>query len=128
MGLKKKDDKLSAITVILGEGSKMNGTFEFEGISRIDGIFEGEINTKDTLIIGETAEIKADINVGKLVLEGKLEGNIKATIEIVIQPTGKFTGDLETPALIIEKGAVFNGSSKMIKESKITELNIKNKK
>ena len=123
-----KKEKLSRrkndeITVILGEGSKLTGKFEFEGVSRIDGNFEGEIESKDTLIVGESANIKADIKVGKLILEGKIEGNIIAKNEILIHPTGKLYGNIETPALIIEKGAIFDGNSKMGKKDNIKDIN-----
>lgn len=125
-----KKDKLSRkkndeITVILGEGSKLTGKFEFEGVSRIDGDFEGEIESKNTLIVGDSASIKADIKVGKLILEGKIEGNITAKEEILIHPTGKLYGNIETPALIIEKGGIFDGNSKMAKKEKITDIKIK---
>jgi len=127
-----KKEKLSRrkndeITVILGEGSKLTGKFEFEGVSRIDGDFEGEIISKDTLIVGESAFIKADIKVGKLILEGKIEGNITAKEDILIHPTGRLYGNIETPALIIEKGAIFDGQSKMgnKKEEKKIDLKIK---
>ncbi len=123
-----KKEKLSRrkndeITVILGEGSKLTGKFEFEGVSRIDGNFEGEIESKNTLIVGESASIKADIKVGKLILEGRIEGNIIAKEEILIHPTGKLYGNIETPALIIEKGGVFDGNSKMEKKDNIKDIN-----
>ena len=118
----KKGKKNEEITVILGEGSKLTGKFEFNGISRIDGEFDGEIESKDTLIVGETADIKAKINVGKLILEGKIKGDIIAEKEILILSTGKLYGNINTPALIIEKGAVFEGNSKMGKEEKIRNI------
>ena len=124
MGKKERRRKNDEITVILGEGSKLTGKFEFEGVSRIDGNFEGEIESKDTLVIGASAVVKAVVKVGKLILEGKLEGDVTAKEEILIHPTGKLYGNIETPALIIEKGAIFEGSSKMSSEKKI-EMNKK---
>jgi len=113
MAKKENRRKNDDITVILGEGSKLTGKFEFEGVSRIDGDFDGEIESKNTLVIGETAKVKATIKVGKLILEGKVEGDIFAKDEILIHPSGKLYGNIETPALIIEKGAIFEGNSKM---------------
>ena len=119
MGKKERRRKNDEITVILGEGSKLTGKFEFEGVSRIDGNFDGEIVSKDTLVIGASAVVKAVVKVGKLILEGKLEGDVTAKEEILIHPTGKLYGNIDTPALIIEKGAIFEGSSKMSNEKKI---------
>ena len=109
----KKSNKSNEITVLLGEGSKLTGKFEFEGVSRIDGAFDGEIVSSDTLVIGQAANVKAKITVGKLILEGVVEGDIFAKEEILIHPSGKLYGNIEAPALIIEKGAIFEGNSKM---------------
>jgi cytoskeletal protein CcmA (bactofilin family) len=129
--MSKKDKKSTEITVILGEGSKLTGKFEFDGVSRIDGNFEGEIDSKDTLVVGQTANIKADIRVGILILEGKIEGNVTAKEEILIHPSGKLYGNIQTPALIIEKGGIFEGQSNMNNKKdnieKIEDLKIKKK-
>jgi len=109
----KKSNKSNEITVLLGEGSKLTGKFEFDGVSRIDGVFDGEIVSSDTLVIGQAANVKAKITVGKLILEGVVEGDIFAKEEILIHPSGKLYGNIEAPALIIEKGAIFEGNSKM---------------
>jgi len=126
MGKKENRRKHDDITVILGEGSKLTGKFEFEGVSRIDGDFNGEIESSNTLVIGESAKVKATIKVGKLILEGKVEGDIFAKTEILIHPSGKLYGNIETPALIIEKGGVFEGNSKMsIKKDDKKDIDLK---
>jgi len=128
----KKTNKSNEITVILGEGSKLTGKFEFDGVSRIDGAFDGEIESSDTLVIGQTANVKATIKVGKLILEGIVEGDIFAKEEILIHPSGKLYGNIESPALIIEKGAVFEGNSKMNSKKdnslKVDDLKVKKNK
>ncbi len=109
----KKNKRNEEITVILGNGSSLNGSFTFEGVSRIDGNFEGEITSTDTLIIGELANVKANVNVGILMIEGTIEGEITASEEIIIHSKGKLYGNINTPALVIEKGAIFEGQSSM---------------
>ncbi|MBN2695239.1 polymer-forming cytoskeletal protein [bacterium] len=108
-------------TALIGEGSYLEGKFNFEGTGRVDGSFKGEIDSKDILIIGATAIIEAEVKIGKLVVEGTLKGNVIAAEEILIHSTGKIYGNITTPALIIEKGAILEGVSHMEKKTEPEE-------
>ncbi|MBT3516315.1 MAG: polymer-forming cytoskeletal protein [Nitrospina sp.] len=113
-----KNDELP-IKAYLGVEALFKGTLSFDGIVRIDGKFEGKIQTKDTLVIGETGEIIADVEVGILVCKGKLHGTVLATEKIEMHPASTITGDVKSPALSIELGAVLDGHLNMTeKESK----------
>ena len=103
----------SEITTLLGRGSEFEGKLSFEGTVRIDGKLSGEIFTDDTLIIGEGAEVNAEINVGAIVIEGTIHGNVNAKRSVEIHTPGKVIGNISTPSLFIEKGVIFEGNCQM---------------
>ena len=115
------------IKAFLGDDTEFKGLLQFEGTVRIDGHFEGEVNTKDNLIIGESAHVKAEIKVGTIMIQGRLEGNIIADKKVHITNKGRVIGNVIAPALHIEDGAVLEGSVSMIKreEGKVRPLVLK---
>lgn len=102
---------------ILGREASFSGKLTFEGAVRIDGKFEGEIFTDDLLLIGPGAEVRAKLNVGSVVINGSVEGDIHAKASVEIKAPGKLRGNIVTPTLVIEKGVVFDGSCKMSRDS-----------
>ena len=80
---------------------------------RIDGTFTGEISTSDMLIIGESAKVTAEVSCGTIVVHGEVNGNIKATQAVELHKPARVKGDVATPSLMIERGVVFEGRSKM---------------
>jgi len=110
------------VNAFLGKGTAFEGKMTFEGLFRLDGKFNGEIFSGDSLIIGETGEVHAEITVNTLIVKGKLEGSITAKTRVEIHPPGKILGDIQTPVLVIEEGAIFDGHCRMDKaESKRDE-------
>src|SRR3954470_53768 len=107
------DHGSSEVTTLLGRGSEFEGKLSFEGTVRIDGKLSGEIFTDDVLIVGEGAEIKAEINVGAIVIEGTVQGNIHAKRSVEIRTPAKVRGNITTPSLFIEKGVLFDGTCQM---------------
>jgi cytoskeletal protein CcmA (bactofilin family) len=103
----------SEVTTLLGRGSEFEGKLSFEGTVRIDGKLTGEIFTDDVLIVGEGAEVSAEINVGAIVVEGTVHGNIQAKRSVEIRTPGRVRGNITTPSLFIEKGVVFDGHCQM---------------
>jgi cytoskeletal protein CcmA (bactofilin family) len=101
------------ITTILGKGSAFDGKLTFEGAVRIDGVFSGEIRTEGTLIVGETAEVKAEISASTIIIEGLVRGDISASDAIEIHAPARVYGNLATPSLVIQKGSVFEGNCRM---------------
>lgn len=101
------------VHTLLGKGSEFEGKLTFEGQVRIDGKFSGQIFTKDTLVIGEGARVNAEINAGTVIVNGVVEGNIRASQMIELHNPGRVKGNMETPALSIDKGVMFEGSCKM---------------
>ncbi len=101
------------ITTILGKGSAFDGKLTFEGVVRIDGEFSGEIHTEGTLIIGKTAEVRAEIVATQLVVEGTLRGDVNATGSVEIRSPARVYGNITTSSLEIEKGSLFEGNCRM---------------
>ncbi len=101
------------LNTLLGRGSEFDGKLSFEGTVRIDGSFSGEITTNDTLIVGEGAKVQAEIVCGTLVAHGEIVGNIHATDSVELHKPAKVKGDIATSSLLIERGVLFQGHSKM---------------
>src|SRR3954464_14992245 len=97
------------VHTLLGKGSEFEGKLTFEGQVRIDGKFTGQIHTKDTLVIGEGARVSAEINAGTVIVNGIVEGNIRATQTIELDQPGRVKGSLETPSLAMDRGVIFEG-------------------
>jgi cytoskeletal protein CcmA (bactofilin family) len=101
------------LNALLGKGSQFEGKLIFEGTVRIDGKFSGEIISTDTLIIGEGAEVKANLTIGALVCLGDYAGDAKATKSIELKAPAKVRGNLTTASIVVERGVFFDGACKM---------------
>lgn len=104
---------LAEITTLLGRGASFEGKLTFEGTVRIDGRFAGEVFSEGTLVVGEGALIEADIDVGEIIVQGTVIGNVTAKRAIELRAPGKVKGDLHTPVLQIERGVIFEGHASM---------------
>ena len=99
------------ITALLGRGTHFEGKLQFEGRVRIDGTFRGEIRGDDALIIGDSADVSADIEVGMVIVKGgNLEGNVRAAHSIELYVPARASGTLHAPEVHIEKGVQFAGT------------------
>lgn len=99
------------ISAIVEEGCSIEGRMSFSGTAKVSGQFNGEIFSRDDLVITETGFVKADVEVGSLVLKGTFEGNITAHNKVVMLPPAHFKGTVTAPSLKIEEGVVFEGAS-----------------
>ena len=117
----KKDD--AQIKAYMGEDTVFNGSLTFDGTVRIDGKFEGQVITDDTLIVGETGHLVAEISAGTVICMGRVEGTVMASKKVEIHSTSKVVGNVKSPDLYIELGGVLDGTCDMTgKESKIIPL------
>ena len=80
----------------------------------INGHFEGKLETKGDLLIGEHATVKANILGERITISGNVTGDVTALTELIVTPTGRIIGDIRTPQLVTERGAMFHGMSRMI--------------
>lgn len=106
-------DKYGKIRSALGPGTVIQGKLSFDTPVRIDGKLSGEIYSTKALVVGETGDIQADVQVSTLVILGKVRGTVKATEKIEILKSGELIGDVVTGAISIEEGARFSGSCSM---------------
>jgi cytoskeletal protein CcmA (bactofilin family) len=111
----KKRKEEEEVRAFLGKGAEFNGKLMFNGSVRIDGDFKGSIFGNGTLVIGEGAEIEADIRVDSVMVSGEMRGQIDVKKKIRIYSTGKVMGDLNTPVFSVEEGAFFEGTCHMIR-------------
>ena len=101
------------LTAFIDQGSEFEGKLTFKDTVRIDGTFHGEITSENTLIVGETGTIEADIRSNTVVVSGTVTGNIHAGRQIVLHKSAVVEGDMNAPSLSIEEGAIFNGRLSM---------------
>jgi len=124
-----KTEPVAKISGFIDRETEIIGDIKFKENFRIDGVFKGKILSGAGLIIGETAEVEADIEVSSMSINGRVKGSIKAKDKIEIFSKGRVIGTVSTPKLIIEEGAFFQGSCQMemkALESKIRVLDEKN--
>ncbi|MBU0517151.1 MAG: polymer-forming cytoskeletal protein [Proteobacteria bacterium] len=104
----------SDIIAFLGPETDFNGKLFFEGSVRLDGKFKGEIMSPGVLIVGESAEIEADINVGTAVISGQVMGQIVAQDQVVLHYPGRLLGDIKAPSVVVDEGVLFDGRCQML--------------
>lgn len=115
----KKDKKQSAgesstISTLLGRDTAIEGTLNFKETIRVDGSVKGKLISPDgTLIVGEHAELDADINVGVAIVRGKVTGTVAAAQRVEIYAPARVTGDISAPSVAIDSGVIFNGNCAM---------------
>jgi cytoskeletal protein CcmA (bactofilin family) len=123
----KETDKLETF---LGMNSSFKGELNVKGTLRVDGTVEGKLDA-DYLILSESAEVKGEIKAKKILIGGKMDGNVRAQELVEIKSKGKVLGDIFTQNLAIIEGAEFNGKVEMKKvemkkeEGKVIELDLK---
>lgn len=123
MSAKNDVENVKDIKAYLGEDTVFSGTLSFNGVVRIDGKMDGEVNTDDTLIVGENGVLEANINAGTVICRGKIKGTIKASKRIEIHNNSEVVGNISAPALLVENGAIFDGTCDMTgTEGKIIKL------
>jgi cytoskeletal protein CcmA (bactofilin family) len=108
-------DSATDLRSFLGEGTDINGEVKFTEIMRVDASISGTITSDSgSLMVMEKGRIKATIQSGSVEVSGIVEGTITAKTAVKIHSTGRVYGDIYTPALIIEHGAVFDGKCHML--------------
>ncbi len=103
------------ISGFLAEGTEVQGEIRFRDILRVDGKISGKVISEKELVVGESGEIEADVDVGVLSVSGKVTGRIHVREKLEIHPKGRVVGDitLEKPNLVIHEGGVFEGNIDM---------------
>jgi cytoskeletal protein CcmA (bactofilin family) len=98
----------------VGGTSALAGEINFKGMMRVDGQLSGRVNSADgTLIVSSGGRVEAQIAVAVAKINGSVEGDITATERIELGRTARVSGNLQTPALVVEEGAIFEGGCRM---------------
>jgi len=101
-------------TGFLEQGVKVEGRIESSGTFRIDTIMKGTLVSEETLVLGENASVEGQISGNNVVISGKFDGVIEARGKVELQPKAIVTGEIHTPCLLIQPGAVFDGTCRML--------------
>ena len=125
-----KDIKEGTLSGFVGGGTVVTGEANFKAMMRVDGHLSGRVSSSSgTLIVGANGKVDANIEVAVAVIHGTINGDIIATQRLELGRAARVNGNIQTPSLIIEQGAMFEGSCKMVqmatdrakKESKVEE-------
>ncbi|HJP92779.1 MAG TPA: polymer-forming cytoskeletal protein [Pyrinomonadaceae bacterium] len=110
-----KDIKEGTLSGFVGGGTVVTGEANFKAMMRVDGHLSGRVSSSSgTLIVGANGKVDANIEVAVAVIHGTINGDIIATQRLELGRAAKVNGNIQTPSLIIEQGAVFEGTCKML--------------
>jgi cytoskeletal protein CcmA (bactofilin family) len=110
-----RDIKEGTLSGFVGGGTVMTGEANFKAMMRVDGHLSGRVSSSSgTLIVGANGKVDANIEVAVAVIHGTINGDIIATQRLELGRAAKVHGNIQTPSLIIEQGAIFEGSCKML--------------
>jgi cytoskeletal protein CcmA (bactofilin family) len=114
LALKREDEVAAAEPqTVIGKGAALDGKLTSDGAVRVEGHFRGRIETRGAVVVSAGAKLEADIVAASVVVFGELSGNVVASGHVELHPPARVKGSLETPALVIDKGANFDGTCKM---------------
>jgi cytoskeletal protein CcmA (bactofilin family) len=110
-----RDIKEGTLTGFVGNGTTLTGEANFKGMLRVDGGLSGRVSSADgTLIVSTNGRVDANVEVAVAQIFGTVNGDITASKRIEMGRVAKVTGNIQTPALVIEQGALFEGSCRMV--------------
>ena len=101
------------VRVSLGADAEVTGKLSFVSPTRIEGRLKGEVRSSDLLIVGPQAVVEASVRADKLVVLGEVRGEVVGASRVEICTGGRLYGDIETRAVVVQEGAVFEGRCRM---------------
>ncbi len=109
-----RDIKEGTLSGFVGNGTTLTGEANFKGMLRVDGHLSGRVSSQDgTLIVSSGGQVDADVEVSVAQIYGTVNGDVIASKRIELGRVARVTGNIQTPALVIEQGAIFEGSCRM---------------
>jgi cytoskeletal protein CcmA (bactofilin family) len=113
MGLwKKNSNSKHGATSVIDHGCEAQGRFNFVGTVAMNGKFRGELFSADTLLLGAEGEVEAEVQVAVGIISGQIKGDITGRERIELSGTARVFGNIVTPVLVLEEGAVIDGQCK----------------
>ena len=119
---KKAETNLNRTKTVLGGETKFNGILRFRDSLKIDGIFEGSIDSPGFLVIEKNASVTADITIGSLVVGGTVIGNVTAEDKVEILPGGNITGNIKCSRFVMADETGFSGKCEMLPENQNIDI------
>ena len=117
-----RDIKEGRLSGFVGNGTVLTGETNFQAMLRVDGHLTGRVTSENgTLIIGSTGKVDANIAVAAAQINGVVNGDIIATEKIELGRTAKIAGNIQTPRLVMDEGAILEGSCSMVKAREAAE-------
>ena len=111
--MRKKDEGSGELEGFLDEGSSFSGEVTFHDTLRIDGKFEGAVRSGNTLIVGGSADVNAEVDVAVVSVSGRIRGNVRASERVELHPTARAECSLDCKVLVVHEGALFDGQCAM---------------
>ncbi|MDD9938884.1 MAG: polymer-forming cytoskeletal protein [Myxococcales bacterium] len=109
---------IGELQALLGRGTEFEGKLIFQGRVRIDGTLRGSVFSEDVLILGPSADVQADVEVGTLIVRGgSLKGDVTAHRLVEIYAPAKVRGDIRTNQLFLDKGVTFEGNCSLLEDA-----------
>jgi cytoskeletal protein CcmA (bactofilin family) len=100
------------IETVIGPNCRLTGTLQSDGGIRVEGIFEGTLQTTGNLVVAESAKVIAEVQAYNVTVSGQVKGNITAN-KVEITESGKVWGDLNVNSMLLHEGAYLRGSTNM---------------
>lgn len=105
------------VETYIGQGTRVEGAIVSSGSMRIDGEVEGQVQSAGDVFVGETGRVKAGVKAANLIIAGEVVGEVKVSGRLELLGTGKLYGDASMQSLIVEQGAVLEGSTRMVRDA-----------
>lgn len=117
-----RDIKEGRLSGFVGHGTTLTGETEFHAMLRVDGHLIGTVSSEaGTLIIGTNGQVDANISVAAAMINGSVNGDVIASEKLQLGRTARVMGNIQSPRLIIEEGAILEGSCNMLKARETQE-------
>jgi cytoskeletal protein CcmA (bactofilin family) len=115
-GRRKSEVKSRGLGAFLDDGSEIEGKYTCAGTVVVNARIRGEVVAKDTLVVGERGIVEASVRAVRIVVRGKVAGNVIASERVELKDGARVTGDVEAPVIVMDAGAVLDGRCRMTKE------------
>jgi cytoskeletal protein CcmA (bactofilin family) len=117
-----RDIKEGRLSGFVGHGTVLTGETNFQAMLRVDGVLQGTVSSDaGTLIVGSNGQVDANVAVASATINGTVNGDIVATEKLHLGRTAKVVGNVQTPRIIIEEGAILEGSCSMLRAKEALE-------
>jgi cytoskeletal protein CcmA (bactofilin family) len=117
-----RDIKEGRLSGFVGHGTVLTGETNFQAMLRVDGVLQGTVSSEaGTLIVGSNGQVDANVAVASATVNGTVNGDIVATEKLHLGRTAKVVGNVQTPRIVIEEGAVLEGSCSMLRAREAQE-------